>query len=291
MKFAEYIPFIVFACMYSLLLEAEFKKPRMPRGVTAEKMGVPQKPPAHREEQVRHFKKKRKGLQGKKKRYTFSNMNLEELRIAKNKSVISKNYVTACKYLERMIILCDNINEKADIIIELADLLFSQKSFDDAAKWYNEFTQLYPGNKQVEYASYRAIVCYSKKILGPDRDQTPTEKTLELAETFLKRADIFVGYKQEVLQIQKECQQRIAESECRVVAFFIKVKEYDQAQKRIENIRADWGEKLPEAKLELARLEVNLADRCPAFKAPESSIKLAQATRPDTKKIDMAARF
>ncbi len=291
MKFVSNRIFVILFVLSSSLLHAEFKKPRLPRGLSVDKaLPLPSKLPV-RDEKERHFKKKRKGLQGNKKHYTFSNMNFEELTVAKNKALASKSYLAVIKYYERMITLCDNINEKADLIIELADILFDQKSYDDASKWYTEFTQLYPGNKQVEYASYRAIVCSSKKILGTDRDQTPTEQTLELTDTFLKRGDLFIGYQKEVVQIQKECQQRLAKSECRVAEFFINSKEYDQAQKRVENIRADWVEKLPEVKLELARLEMNLAAKHTEFKAPESSIKLAQAAKPEHKKIDMATRF
>ncbi len=274
----------------SLIADSSVHKPRMPRGLTPDKQ-LPIAPPKARDEQPRNFKKKRKGLQGNKKRYTFSQMNFEELKVAKDKLVSSKDYVIACKYLERMITLCDNINEKAKLIIELADVLFNQRSFDDAVKWYTEFTTLYPGNKHVEYASYRAIVCYSKKILGSDRDQTPTEKTLELADAFLKRDDLFTEHKKEVLKIQRESYQRLAASDCRVVEFFINSKEFSQAQKRLANIRSEWIDKLPEVSTELACLEVNLAARCSDFKPSETSIKLAQAAKPPQKKIDMAARF
>jgi outer membrane assembly lipoprotein YfiO len=177
-------------------------------------------------------------------------------------------------------------------MIELADLFFLQQSFDDAAKWYADFVLLYPGNKQVEYASYRAVICASKNILGPDRDQSPTEKTLELAQTFLKREDLFAQYKDEVKKIERECYQMLAASDMRVAEFYISKKhDYTSAKKRIATIRDEWLEKAPEIGVELARLEVTLAELCTDFKAPEESIKLAQAVMPAQKKNSMVARF
>ncbi len=262
----------------------------MPRGLTADKSQLT--PPKRREERPRNLKHRRKGLQGYKKRYTFSDLHFDELKVAKNKQVESKNYFVACKYLNRMVTLSDDINEKAELMIELADLFFLQQSFDDAAKWYAEFVQLYPGNKQVEYASYRAVICSSKNILGADRDQSPTEKTLELSQTFLKREDLFVTYKKEVKNIERECYQRLAASDIRVAEFYItKQHDYDSAKKRISTIRDEWLEKAPEIGVEVARLEVTLAERCTDFKAPEESIKLAQVVIPAQKKVDMAARF
>ena len=132
----------------------------------------------------------------------------------------------------------------------------------------------------------------SLQVLGADRDQSPTEKTLELSQTFLKREDLFVTYKKEVKNIERECYQRLAASDIRVAEFYItKQHDYDSAKKRISTIRDEWLEKAPEIGVEVARLEVTLAGRCTDFKAPEESIKLAQVVIPAQKKVDMAARF
>jgi len=280
---------MAFGVMWSSTV-AEIRKPTMPRGLTVDKN--PLAPPKKREERVRNLRHKRKGLQGLKVRYTFSDLHFDELEAAKNNRIEKKDYFVACKYLKRMITLCDDINKRAELLIELADLLFLQQSFDDASKYYTDFVQLYPGNKQIEYASYRAVICSSKNMLGPDRDQTPTEKTLDLAQNFLKREDIFATYKDEVKAIEQSCYQRLAASDMRVAEFYItKHHDYDSAKKRIEMIRTEWLEKAPEIEVELARLEVALAELCTDFKAPEESIKLAQAVVPAPKKVNMAERF
>lgn len=201
--------FILF-CLSPFLIESKgsIRKPRMTREYpTADKKFNPYKPlkPNFKPKPPIQYKKKksgepkiRKGLQGYRIYTPISQSGYAELQEVKEIHKAAKNWDLASKYLHRMIVLCDNINEKAILIIELADILFLQQKYDDAIKWYTEFTQLYPGNKHLEYASYKAIVCSSKKILSSDRDQSPTEKTLELTDTFLKRSDIFQKYRQEV---------------------------------------------------------------------------------------------
>lgn len=271
-------------------LHAEVRKPTLPRGLTTDKS--PTALPKARDERPRHLEHKRKGLQGIKTHYTFSDLQFEELKAAKDKKIEAKNYFIACKYLNRMITLCDDINEKSALMIELADIYFLQQSFDDAAKWYTEFAQLYPGNKRVEYASYRAVICSSKNMLSTDRDQSPTEKTLELAQDFLKREDLFATYKKEVKAIERECYHRLAASDLQVAEFYInKQHDYKSAEKRLSTIREEWIEKTPEIGVEIARLEVTLSELCEDFKAPEESIKLAQAVVPVQKKVSMADRF
>ena len=169
-------------------------------------------------------------------------------------------------------------------------ILFVQEKFDDAAKWYTEFTQLYPGNKLVEYASYKSIICSFKKILSPDRDQSPTEKTLELTNTFLGRADVFIQYKAHVEKIKRQCEQTLAKSDCNIAEFYITHGPYSSAQRRLAQIRTDWLVKVPEISTTIANLEVQLGTQWSEFTPPESSIKLAQAAKPP-KKIDMTRRF
>lgn len=272
----------------------DIRRPTMPRKSEdqSQDLGV-RMPKTRKPEAPRNIRKKRKGLQVVKKRYTFTDMNLAELTEAKDRAVKSKNYLVACKYLERMNVLSDDINEKAAISLELADLYFEQGSIDEAAKWYADFANRYPGNKKVEYALYREMCCYYQRILDIDRDQSPTELALEKAQELLKRSDLTVAHKTEAKKVKKECQQQLAASDMSVVEFFIASKEYQQAEKRLATIRSDWQETVPEVLPEVAKLEIALADQYSEYTAPESSIKLVQATtpKPMSKKVDMTTRF
>lgn len=269
--------------------------PRLPRGLDVNKPSATKI--AQAEPETKHTSKKGKKAKTKSVRKTYSTMDYDELKVAKDQYKASKNYETTAKYLERMITLCDDkkTNEKAEIIIELADLLFDQEKFDDAAKHYTEFIKLYPGNKNIEYASYRAIVCCSKKILSPDRDQSKTEETIALADKFLERADVFTTYEKEVRTIQQQCYQVLAASELNVSSFYIIHGDFKAAQQRLAHVRTEWLGKVPEIEFSLASLEVDLAEKFPEFKpttplsAAAANVVVAQTSTP--KKVDLAKRF
>lgn len=286
MKKLVTVLFVVAACS---IQAASLRTPQMPRGLSADKTAAPLPTNITISDATTKKKKKQKGLQKRRRHVTFSEMSFDELKEAKLQKVKEKNWDIAAKYIERMIKLCDQVNEKAELIIELADILFGQSKFDDASKWYTDFTLLYPGNPRVEYASYKMIVCASKQILSIDRDQSATEKALSLAQDFLKR-DLFTTYTTEVAAIQKICQETLAQSDCYVAEFYLTHKSYAAAERRLTNLRTDWVEKVPEIKAPLANLEVALAQEYPAFKVPQESIVLAEAVSP-VKKVDMTARF
>lgn len=239
----------------------------------------------------KEYRKRRKGLTGNKVRYTLSTMPYPELMAAKDRCIASNQFETAAKYLERLITLCENSHEKADLIIEIADLLFSQNDFDAAKKWYQEFVRLYPGNKGIEKAKRSIILCTKQYIRSPDRDQTPTEETLKLAQEYLDK-ESFKTYREEVTAIKKECEAILAQADCGVAEFYITYGDYSAAERRIKHIRTAWLEKVPEVITTLAQLEVSLGTSYKEFSIPEESFKIAQNALPTkTRKVDMTTRF
>ncbi len=282
---------------YTTFLQAapSIRQPRMPEGLSANKTPTPisklKKPQGPKLANRTQFEKKRKGLTHRKEHHTFSTMPYDELKVAKDKAVQGKHFDIAAKYLECMITLCENVNEKAQLIIELADIHFSQKEYDSAKKWYQEFERLYPGNHLIAQAKKQIILCSKQAILSPDRDQAPTEETLRLAKEYLER-DSFTLYRKEVATIQKECESMLAQADCGITEFYIKQGNYPSASRRIKHIRTAWLEKVPEVATTLVHLEVQLGAEWKDFKVPEKSTTLAQAgIKKSTQKVDMATRF
>ncbi|EKD48942.1 MAG: hypothetical protein ACD_64C00062G0005 [uncultured bacterium] len=235
--------------------------------------------------------KRRKGLTQNKIIHTFSTMTFDELKVAKDSNKARKHFDVVEKYLERMIALAENVNERADLIMELADTHFSQGEYTAAKKQYEEFERLYPGNIHIERAKRHIIICAQQTILTPDRDQSPTEETLRLAIDYLDR-ETFTTYRNEIETIKKECETMLAQSECNITNFYIKQKNFESAKRRISHIRTAYLEKVPEVATTLAQLEVDLGMEWKEFQVPEESIKLAQATPVKTSdKTDMTARF
>ena len=64
-----------------------------------------------------------------------------------------------------MIPLCNDLQEKGNIILELADLYFDCGNLKDAELRYKEFYTFYPGNTSIEYAHYKAILCSFHTII------------------------------------------------------------------------------------------------------------------------------
>ena len=282
---------IAFVSQSAVLAAPSIRTPQMPKGLSADRQLVNKKRPVAAQTDPDKPKKKikRKGLQGYKKYHTFSDMTYEELKTAKEKNIASKSFEIASKYLERMITLCENVTEKAELIIELANIFYSQVEFDKAKKWYSEFEHLYPGNALIEQAKRQIILCSKQRILTPDRDQAPTEETLELAKQYLDR-DNFTKYKDEVAKIKIECEELLAQADCSVANFYIRHGNYLSAEKRIKHVKDEWLAKVPAVATTVANLEIDLGAVWTEFKVPEESVKLTQVVKVP-EKTSMANRF
>lgn len=187
-------------------------------------------------------KRRRKKKSREKTAYvTFNNMNYEQLVERMAILIQDGNQTMAIKYLKRILTLCTDANALAGHMLELADLLFETGSHQKAVKVYREFVSLYPGSKRIEYALYRAVCASYKSTHSPDRDQTPTHETIELATMFLSRGDIFTTYIAEVTTMRDECYKKLVESELNICSFYRSRGQDEWVEKRLAFIQEDWG--------------------------------------------------
>ncbi len=193
-------------------------------------------------------------------RKTLRDMNYEEVKEAKNRIMKSGHKDIALKYLERMLKLCDDLSELASLLLEYANTHYECEHFAKAGNIYNEFVNLYPGSDKVEYALYQAIICSSKLILEPDRDQTKTHETIELCDKFLEREAVFTTYKTKVKEILINCYNNLVASELNVCDFFLKSGRYKPAQKRLDDLRVKWTDRVPNLEPRILAFECDLAD-------------------------------
>lgn len=213
------------------------------------------------EESEQSQDKKKQEVAKKPARKLLSEMTFDEVIVSKDRVMAGKNYTGALKYIERALRLSDDINETEKLLLEYADTLYACDRYEKASRSYNEFANLYPGSDKVEYALYQAVVCSSKLILDAERDQSKTHETIELADQFLQRADIFIEYKKKVEDIKQECMRTLAQSEFSVCNSFITRYEYAQAQYRLDGIRKDWLTQLPDLEPEILMLECTVAEK------------------------------
>lgn len=115
--------------------------------------------------------------------------------------------------------------------IDLADFCFKIKDYEKAAYCYEEFSVLYPGSKESEYAQYKAILCWFSLCLDPSRDQMYTQKTIILLDEYLRKAtnEKFI---EEVETIRKQCRQKLFENEMHIFESYLKRKKHSSAQSR-----------------------------------------------------------
>ena len=247
-------------------------------------------PSTDSKKQKSRMRKTHGGKNGEKTRKisTYRDMTYEELQVAKEQHRAHNNYMSAIKYVDQMIKLCDDVAVIGELLLEIADLLYLEGLFDKAAQKYAEYVALYPGGEKVEYALYKAIESSFACTLSNDRDQTKTEETLALAESFLKK-DHFTTYTAQVTIIRDKCYAKLAESELNICSFYLARGRLKPAEKRLSSIREQWLPKLPELESSLLMFETDLmAQKEARTQAAEKAMLVAQNK---TSKKHMADRF
>lgn len=198
-------------------------------------------------------------------RKTLSHKNYQELKTSKQERLAAGDNAGAVRYLEKMVPLCNDLAELKLLMLELADLLFALQDYTRAADMYQEFTKLYPGSDEVEYALYRAIKSNFELTLDAEHDQSKTNATRELALAFLERAELFTTYAQEVESIVLQCDQRLLASDISICNFYVKRGDTKSAQNRLSLIKKEYLDKnIPDLQMQIAALEKVVPVEMPA---------------------------
>jgi len=235
-----------------------------------------------------HNQRMRKPREKKtKKSRTYMHMDYDELVAAKNVQKANKNMSATIKYLDQLLKLCTDINLLAEHLSELAVVLFDDAQFTKAALLYLQYYAHYPGSDTQEYSLYRAIMSSLACTLSVDRDQSKTEETLVLTEQFLQQ-DHFTVYKTEVLNVQMQCYERLALSECNICRFYLTQGKLTAAEKRLKDIRSQWLIKIPTLEPQILMMETELLEQ--KEKATATTIKQTKLAQNKTAK-HMADRF
>lgn len=190
----------------------------------------------------------------------IKDMNREEL-IKGREYCIELGYMDlAIKYLERLIIVTENVNELKKYRIELADYYFEAGEFEKAGKLYAQYLEYYPGSIQREYVEYKIILCRFYATLQSDRDQSKTKETLILTQNYLEKSDIYTTYIQDVQQIQHASYIKLVEAETEIVQFYLRRNKYKAAENRLAHIKNDYLRYAQEYEPNILKLEIQLAE-------------------------------
>jgi len=117
--------------------------------------------------------------------------------------------------------------------LKLADALYYDKKYIEAAAEYENFRKLHPKNSKAPYALYMRGLCNYYQVQKIDIDQTPVKNAVVLFEMFLQEyPDSDMTPK--VREILAECKTRQANYEMYVGKFYYRTDKYHAAIGRLE---------------------------------------------------------
>ena len=141
---------------------------------------------------------------------------IEKLRVIKNKFPYSKYSL--------------------DAQLRIADVLFLQEAYAEAAAAYETFRDLHPKHEKVAYAMFRAGESYFMDIPDPiSRDMTPAQKSLDAFNEYLRRFPNGRKFRKGRKDLAT-AERLLAEKELYIGDFYMKRNFLDSAKPRFEKI-------------------------------------------------------
>lgn len=184
-------------------------------------------------------------------------MEQEQLRALADVCIALEYFEEAIKVLEKFILTSKNLLLVKEARLEIADLYFEQGFFKTAGERYTEFVKLYPADKYVEYAQYKAILSFFECLPTSDRDQKVTEEVIAMADKLLEKNHPF---KDDIQQLRDFCYRKLYEHHEGIFTHYCKKGSYDAATKRLAQIQALFDEsKLSDIELRTLKLDYQLA--------------------------------
>jgi outer membrane protein assembly factor BamD len=123
-----------------------------------------------------------------------------------------------------------------DAQLRIADVLYMQENFGEAAASYETFRDLHPTHEKVAYAMFRMGKSYFNDIPSPiSRDLTPAQKSLDAYNEFLRRfptAKEADEARADVAAIRKT----LADKELYIGDFYYKRDFYSSAKPRYQKV-------------------------------------------------------
>lgn len=121
----------------------------------------------------------------------------------------------------------------------LGEARMENKDNIEAEVAFDDFLRLYPASDNVPYALFRKGELLSRQVVDPARDQT---KTLEAVKAFTQLRDKDPGgpYAARASDRIRELRARLAAHEERVVAHYLKRRQYDSAEVRAQRALGEY---------------------------------------------------
>lgn len=116
----------------------------------------------------------------------------------------------------------------------LADALYKEKEYFEAALYYERFTELYPLDSLTPRAYFYLAMCHYNDVHTPDRDQANTKKAKEAFARFIEK---YPGHRLAALakKFSAEMDSVLVDSEMEVIRFYHKTNKNQAAIWRIRD--------------------------------------------------------
>lgn len=168
-----------------------------------------------------------------------------------NEAVAAKEYYEKEKDIDMIIKTAERIAAIASdqeitskAILDLAKLYLEKENFDKAQKYASDYQIMYPGTNEAKEANYIEIKARYKASADHDRDQTNTQKVIEVADEYEKNYKDDTQYLDEIKTMKSESYKKLLEHEICVINLYLSRYDYfgsvsalKGAKKRIEYIK------------------------------------------------------
>jgi outer membrane assembly lipoprotein YfiO len=149
------------------------------------------------------------------------------------------------QYLRRLIEGYPQSQHQPLARLMLADSFFNEggtANYVLASAEYQEFATLYPSHTRADYARSQVAECYFRQRLGPDRDQTNTERALQEFQRFLELYPASPLVDTAKMRVQ-ECRSTLARGEFLVGSFYQRSRQaWSAAIQRYQGILTQYPE-------------------------------------------------
>ena len=119
--------------------------------------------------------------------------------------------------------------------LKIADAHYQLKEYEQAISAYEEFERLHPNDPKIPYVVYRTGRCYFDRMKSIDRDQSFTEKALQVFKQ-LRRRFPESQYAEKAASHTRKCLKTLAGHDFYVGEFYFKQERYKAALARFENV-------------------------------------------------------
>jgi len=119
--------------------------------------------------------------------------------------------------------------------LKIADAHYRLEEYEQAIEAYEKYQRLHPSDEKIPYVIYRIGRCHFDRMKSFDRDQTFTEKALQVFRRLEKRFPDSQYAEKTEKHIQR-CLKTLAKHEFYVGEFYFKQKHYRAALKRFSNV-------------------------------------------------------